>query len=375
LPSIGYAPQAQSRPVSANPARNSGPAKQGSFDQIFTSTARGRDRDADAGKDDTTAASDATGQAPVSKQPAPGQSVAKQPGAPATEVETSASAKNPLGAVSPASAVSPVVSKVNAVVSKVNTVISKVNEVVSTVNPASQISALVEGFSASAVVAAGDRKAEKAPSTGPKRPPASDSPAADPFAGRAAAASDAPLDPSSLAMLLGAARFVNPAAAAPGAPANVTKLPAAESPAGNETEPVTGLAPLRESAAIPAAGLAFALRLGREAPVAPAGDASSEAAAAGPSLSSFAGELEAAAKAITGTKPRDPAESAAGASPAGSAVLETATAAPAGNAPAPSASMASNAAKAEPLELPAPVNEPLRALRVELHPTAISVSL
>ena len=131
---------------------------------------------------------------------------------------------------------------------------------------------------------------------------------------------------------------------------------------------ISGIAPqAQESAASAGAGLAFALRLSREAPATPEGDASTETAGAGTSLHAFANELEAAAgKAVTEIKTRAGDENAANASPAAANILENSVAAPTGNEPTQSAPAASSAAKVDAPELPSPPSTPVRAVRVEL---------
>ena len=109
--------------------------------------------------------------------------------------------------------------------------------------------------------------------------------------------------------------------------------PASANLSDKETQPVSGISPqAQESAASADAGLAFALRLSREAPAAPEGDALSETAGAGTSMHSFVNELEAAAgKAVTEMKTRAGDENAASASRAASNILENSVPSPAGN--------------------------------------------
>jgi hypothetical protein len=161
-------------------------------------------------------------------------------------------------------------------------------------------------------------------------------------------------------MLLGAgtARAANYAAES-GPAAN-----APETAGDKEEQPVAGIASqAQQNAPAPDAGLAFALRLSREAAVSPESDSASSSAGAGASLSSFANELEAAAgKALTEVKTHS-AEENGGGPPA---VANAGLAGPLpGNQPAePEA--ATKVAAPPTVELPSQASAPVRAVRVQL---------
>jgi hypothetical protein len=334
LPSIGYASTARS-PLQdlssyqtarrSNAGRDDTSSENGSFDQAFASATNDHGAQSDRSqKSNTQDSSDtvspqASGRRPVRKQSATGQVRTKQNDAQAEDMDTNTGAPS--------------------------------------AKPAAGVTATIAS-------AAGERKQEKASSLDAKRQEGNEGPAAEPFVGLPGMSNGVPLDPSFLAVLLGAggARTVS------AAPESATASNVRESPSDKETQPVSGIVPrAQESVASADAGLAFALRLSREAPAAPEGDASSETVGAGASMHSFANELEAAAsKAVTEMKTRAGDENAANASPAASNILQNSVAAPAGNEPTQSAPAASSAAKVDAPELPSPLSTPVRAVRVEL---------
>ena len=337
LPSIGYASTAPSplqdlssyhTPRRSNAGRNDTSAENGSFDQAFASATNdhgaqsGRSQKSNTQDSSDTASPQAPGRRPATKQPAAGQFMPKQHDAQAEDMDT--------------------------------------DTVEASAKPAAGVATTI----ATATGATAERKQEKASSLDAKRQEGNEGPAAEPFIGLPGMSSGVPLDPSSLAVLLGAggARTVS-AASESGTASNVP-----ESPSDKETQPVSGIAPRAQENAAPAdAGLAFALRLSREAAAAPEGDASSETVGAGASMHSFANELEATAgKAVTEMKTRAGDENAASASPAASNILENSVPSPAGNEPTQSAPAASSAAKVDAPELPSPLSTPVRAVRVEL---------
>ncbi len=334
LPSIGYASTARSplqdlssyhTPRRSNAGRDDTSSENGSFDQAFASATNdhgarsGRSQKSSTQDSSDTASPQAPGRRPATKQPAAGQVMPKQHDAQAEDMDTDtveASAKPAAGVATPIA------------------------------------------------TATGERKQEKASSLDAKRQEGNEGPAAETFIGLPGMSSGVPLDPSSLTVLLGTggARTVS------AAPESGTASSVRESLSDKETQPVSGITPQAQASAASAdAGLAFALRLSREAPAAPEGDALSETAGVGTSMHSFANELEAAAgKAVTEMKTRAGDENAASGSPAASNILENSVPSPAGNEPTQSAPAASSAAKVDMPELPSPLSTPVRAVRVEL---------
>jgi hypothetical protein len=328
LPSIGYAsaaqPAAADRASNSNATRNDSQSKDNpdnSFDQVFSSAVSAGDKQPDRAPQDKaqsgggeTASDETVIQQAVAKASDPAPSAAKQPDAPPMDTSATATADIPAGV--PAA------------------------ELVNRPQPA------------------------QAASIEPVRRPRNSTPAARPRAEQAAGLPRLPLDPSSLSsltMLLGTgvARIATPvaqSAAAAKAPETVGS--------DEEAQPVTGLTPQTpQNATAPDAGLAFALRLSREPAVAPENDSSSNAGA-GPSVSSFANELEAAAgRAVSEEKVR-PAQDNSGGIPPALANANVAVAAASNRTAEPEA--APNVTAAPAAELPSPTSAPVRAVRVQL---------
>ncbi|HEY3454920.1 MAG TPA: hypothetical protein VGK64_09985 [Bryobacteraceae bacterium] len=204
-------------------------------------------------------------------------------------------------------------------------------------------------------------KQEKVPIAGAKRQEESEKPATDPLTVLGGMPNGAPLDPSSVAVLLGTgtARPANPVME-PGMAAT-----SAESSVEKEMPLISGVAPKQQPSANAAGGeLAFALRLSREASPAAQTDAPIEAVGAGASVNTFVKELETAVDKTAGEiKTRIGNESAA----AGAAnIVETRTPAPAAHEAAQATPAATPVSKAEAPELPTMSSAPVRAVRVEL---------
>jgi hypothetical protein len=298
MPSIGYsvAAGAADRASNRSASRNSPQSKDESFDRVFSSTAN--DSDAHAGR--RTSAGE-----PSAKESDSTPGADKQSNAQPEDVSAAASST---GAASASSSGEPTVSQ---------------------------------------------RRPARSESSEPARRPRNAPTAAD----ASVAMAGAPLDPSSLTMLLGAAtaRTANYAAESD------AKGP--ETAGDKEAQPVAGLAPgTSENAAAPGAGLAFALRLSR-AEAAPESDSSNSQPAASASLSSFANALEAAAKPAAEAKTH-PGDENNAAIPL--AATDTGVAAPAsGNRPA-APEAAGNAAPAPAAEPASQASAPVRAVRVQL---------
>jgi hypothetical protein len=209
-------------------------------------------------------------------------------------------------------------------------------------------------------------KQEKLPPTGAKRQEESEKPAGGSPTASGGIASGVPLDPSAVAILLGAGT-VRPATpmAESSTAAIYTAAPSAESSPEKEMPLVSGVAPKQQpNASTPGGELAFALRLSREAPPEPGTDAPMEAVGAGESVNTFVKELETAADKTAGEiKTRIGTESAT----TGAAnIVETRNPAPTGSGPVQATSPTAPMSKAETPELPSMPSAPVRAVRVEL---------
>jgi len=342
LPSIGNAPATRpSREEMLTPGKarcgnasgNDTPAKDGGFDQVFASAAKAHD--AQSG----TAAHDGQSNRPQkSKAQSNMESGSPQPSQPSA------------------------VSK-QAVVGQQATDFSKPQTTDIAGASSAGEAATVPPVSALAIVAGRGEasKQEKVPPTGAKRQGESEKPAGGSLTPSGGIANGVPLDPSSVAILLGAgtARPATPMAEP------YTAAPSAESSPEKEMPLVSGVAPRQQPNANAAGGeLAFALRLSREAPPAPGTDAPMEAVGAGESVNTFVKELETAANKTAGEiKTRIGNESAT----RGAAnIVETTTPAPAGSGPGQATLPATPVSKTETAELPSMPSAPVRAVRVEL---------
>jgi hypothetical protein len=309
-------PGATDQAPNRSAARNDSPSKDSlskgtSFDQVFSSTVSGSDAQPDpapAEKAQNAGQPNSTGE-PVTKESGSGQSAAKQPNAQLIDISATAI---PASAASAPVAVQP---------------------------------------------AAGQPRAARAEPTEPLRRPRHMPPAA----GVSVRPAGAPLDPSSLILLLGAGAA--PAIASTPEPGATPK--AAETVGDKETQTIAGLAPaVRQNAVTPDAGLAFALRLSRTA-AAPTESDSSSGPTGGASLSSFANDLEAAAaKAVAEVKLHPVEENGGGVGPvlAGAGVAAAPTP---GNRPA-EPEPAANVAAAPAADLTSPASAPVRAVRLQL---------
>lgn len=342
LPSIGNAPAprparegmlTRGKPGHGNASGNDTPAEDEGFDQVFASAAKARDARSDTAAGEgrsnlapksKTQSNEESGspQTPtpvsVNKQPGLVQAAAELLGAQTAAGETAGSPDEP--------ATAPVVNALPILAGSGN-----------------------------------GSKQEKVPSAGAKRQEESDKPAADRLTVLAGVSNGAPLDPSSVAILLGAGT-ARPAT--PMAEPYIAALHAESSP-DKEMPLVSGVAPKLEPNVNTAGGeLAFALRLSHATPPVPGTDAPMESADAGASVNAFVKELETAAdKAAGEIKTRIGNESAT----AGAAnIVETTTPASAASDPAQAISQATPLSKAETPELPSMPSSPVRAVRVEL---------
>jgi hypothetical protein len=337
LPSIGNAPA--TRPsrqeilTRDKPGRNDTPAKNGGFDQVFASAAKAGDgrRDAAAtgerksnGPQKSKTSSDVASSSPESSKPV--------------------GINNASGAGQKASQLLDLQTPDNEAAGSADT-------------------AAPAALAATLAMRAGrgeGSKQEKISPTGAKRQEENEKPSVRPSMVPGGMASGAPLDPSSVAILLGGgtARPATPMAAPS------TAAPSAESSPEKEMALVSSVVPKQQPNASAAGGeLAFALRLSREAPSTPGTDAPMEAAGASSSGNSFVKELETAAdKTAAEIKTRIGGNESATAGVANS--VETALHTP--NEPGQATSAATPASKVDAPELPSVPATPVRTVRVEL---------